>query len=130
DVGEDRLMHRFEGGGEDIEDGGAGLGILAAQDSQQSRALRRIGALVDNDRSLAMAEMDRPGPGENARNLQPIEFRVTVMTAADLKSHHRLAKAVRGQAVELTGTAIGTIAVGKFHRADRPSGSVHIRSSG
>jgi hypothetical protein len=48
------------------------------------------------------------------------------MAAMDLKSHHRLAVSVGGQAVELAGTAIGAVAIGEFMRPDRPTGVRHI----
>ena len=111
DVGEDRRMLFLERRSEDVEDRRAGLRVLAGENAQERGALRLGGALVDDDRRLAMALMDGAGPGEHAGHPQPIEFGRSVMAGIDLESHHGAAMAMRRQPVELAGTAICAIAV-------------------
>src|SRR5579862_3184754 len=69
---EDRFVHFFQGGGKHLEDGGARLGILAAENAKERPALRLRRSLVDDDSRLALALVDRTGPAENADEPQTI----------------------------------------------------------
>jgi hypothetical protein len=66
-------MHHLAGHRENLEDRGAGLGILAAQDAEQSLALFRRRALIDDVDALALAVMNGAGPAKDAGAFQPVE---------------------------------------------------------
>ena len=80
-----RLVQRVAGRGEDLEHGGAGLGVLAAQDAQQRLALRRRGALVDDVHAFAFAFVDGAGPAEDPGGAQPVEPRRAVEAGLDVE---------------------------------------------
>ena len=115
-------MHLLKSRSEDIENGGARLGVLAAQDTQQGLALGLVGAAVDDQGRFAMAFMDGAGPDEHARHPQPVELGCAVMALMDLEPDHGAAMAISRQAIELAGTAIRAIAIGKLMRPDGPIG--------
>src|SRR5262249_10351255 len=106
DVGEDGLVQHVAGGGEDLEHGGAGLGVLAVQDGAQRAALRRRGVLVDDVEALAAAEMDRSRPAEYGGSAQAVEARRTVIALFDLEHGEPAAMPLRRQRVELARTAV------------------------
>src|SRR5262249_57465801 len=80
---------------------------------------------VDHHRRFALALVDRTRPAEDSDELQAIELGRAVMTLLDLEAADRLAVSVRRQSVELTGTAVGTVAVDELTSLDGPSGVRH-----
>ncbi len=76
DVGEHRIVHLFQRRSENVEDRGAGIGVLAGENAQQRVALGLVGPLVDDERRLAVAFMDGTRPFEDAGDLEPVEFDV------------------------------------------------------
>src|SRR5437868_10360541 len=114
DVSENGLMYGRESGREDVENRGAWLRVLTADDAKNAVALGLAPALVHNRLHLAVPEMDRPGPGEHAGEAQAIERRLAMVALVDLNADHRLAIAVRRQRIELAGAAIGAVAIGEF----------------
>src|SRR5262249_59041281 len=107
DGGEDRLMQFLERGGEHIEDGRPGLGILPGEDAQQRRPLRLARALVNHDRRFALALVDRARPAEDAYEPQPVQLGPAMLAVIDLEAADGLAMPVRRQSIELTGAAVG-----------------------
>jgi len=130
DVGKHRIKSLRQHRGKHVEHGGAGIGVLAGHDAQDGVALVRRGALVDDRKRLAVAHMDRSGPAEDARQAQPVELHIAMVTLVDLDADDGAAMAVRRQGIELAGTAIGTVAVGKFASMQGPIGchdDLHFR---
>src|SRR5690242_9483028 len=78
DVGENGRMYGRESGGEDVENRGAWLRVLATDDAKNSIALGVARALIDNRLHLSVTEMDRPGPGEHAGEAQAVERRLAM----------------------------------------------------
>src|SRR6266536_3267185 len=127
DLAENRLMDLHERRGEHVENRCSRLGILTTQNPEQRLPLRSIGPLVDDDRGLTPALVNGTRPFEDRRNLEAVESRTPVMAGIDLHADYRPAGSVRGQSVELAGTAVGAIAIGKFTRLDRPLDFSHCR---
>src|SRR6478609_3745800 len=71
-------------------------------------------AAVYHQRRFAMAFMDGAWPNEHSRHPQPVELGGTVMALMDFETHHGAAMAMGRQAIELAGTAVRTITIGKF----------------
>src|SRR5579862_5640171 len=91
DGGENGRVHFLQGGGEHLEDCGAGLGVLAAEDAQKRAALRFARPLVDDDRRLTLALVNGARPTEDTDEPQPVEPGVAVIALVDLHARHGLA---------------------------------------
>src|SRR6516225_10224402 len=115
-------MEFGQGGRENLEYRRAGISVLAGEDSQQGFALRGTGTLVDDDSGLAIALVNRPGPAEHARDLQAVQRGRAVKSPVDLNSDTGLAISVGWQRIELTGAAIGAIAIGELAAFKFPLG--------
>src|SRR6516225_9230455 len=96
----DRRMHFFEGGSENIKNCRAWLGILSAEDTKQSGALRFRGSLIDDHSCFAFAFVNRAGPAEDSDKLQAVEIGRTVITLLDLHAGHCQAMAMGRQAIK------------------------------
>src|SRR5258708_4751078 len=115
------VAHRHE----DLEEGGAGLGVLTRHDLEDRLALFRRGALVDDGLDFAMTHVDRARPGGGRGQAQAVELHLAVMTFLDLYPDRRATGTVGGQGVELAGTTIRTIARCDLGTADHPVGMSH-----
>jgi len=107
--------------------GGARLGILAAENSQQRLALLRLGALFDDDQRLNLALVDWSWPRKYGNRLKTVKARIPVVPFNDLEGGNCLAVTMGGQRIELTRTAIGAVAVDEFPTFDRPLNVRHFR---
>jgi hypothetical protein len=125
--GEDRLVQFLERGGEHVEDRRAGLGILPGEDAQQRRTLRLARTLVDHHCRLALTLVDWAGPAEDSHEREPVELGRAVLALIDLEAADRLTMSVRRQSVELTGAAVGAVAVDELAPLDAPFGVRHRR---
>ena len=118
---EERLVEFLGHGRTDAEDRGERLGLLAAEDFQERLALLGRGALVDDDLGLAMALMDR----RPATRTMPAIFSPSSRMSPKWPSSMRIATAarqlpLRGQGVELAGTAPVAVAGGDLRALDAP----------
>src|SRR6185312_9499833 len=124
---EHRWMQLVERCGEYLEDRRARFGVLTGHDAQQRLALLRRRALVDDDRGLAFALVDRTRPAEHADETQTVQLRVAMEALINLKTAYRLAKSVRRQGVELARTAVRAIAIDEFVSFNCPLHVAHRR---
>ena len=115
-------MQLRAGGGEHAEHGGGRLGVLALEDTQQRLALRERGALIDDVHALSAALVDGARPAEHAGSTQSIEARRSVEALLDVEHGEPAAMPVCWQRVELTGAAVGAIAVAELAAFDLPRG--------
>src|SRR5205823_6540984 len=113
---EDPLAH----GGVDPKECLRLLGLLSRQDGEQGRALRIVGAPVEDWLHLAAALMDRGRPGDGKSHVQPIELRLAKMAAVNSQENDGMAIAMAGQSVELTRTAIAAVAIREIHAMNFP----------
>lgn len=97
-----------------------GLGILAAENSQECSALWFARSLVDNNRRFAFAFVYCSGPAENTHKPQPVETSVAVMTLIDLHPCDGFTVAMGWQRIELAGTSIGAVTIHEFSRLNHP----------
>src|SRR5258708_14242064 len=103
-------MHLVAHRHEDLEEGGAGLGVLTRHDLEERLALFRRGALVDDGLDFAMAHVDRARPGGGRGQAQAVEFHLAIMAFIDLYADRRAASAIGGRGIELAGATIKAIA--------------------
>src|SRR5580692_3624393 len=94
DGGENGFVEFLKRRREHLKDGGAGLGILAAEDAQERPALRLARPLVDHDRRFTFALVNGARPAEDANKTYAVEPGVAVITLVDLHAGHGLAIAV------------------------------------
>jgi len=120
DVGNDRIVESIAGRGEHLEDGRAGLRVLAAQNAQERCALSGRCAAVNDMDAFAFAFMDRPGPAKDAARTESVEPRRAVITLLDVEHGKAMAMAMGRQRVELAGAAIVAIAVTELLALDFP----------
>src|SRR5512139_47153 len=126
---EDRLVDAVDDGREHVEDGRAGLRLLAGQDREDRAALRLVGTLVDHHEGFAAALMDRLGPGEHPGPGETVERNFAEMAFVDAHRRHRAAMAVCGKRIELAGTSPVAVAIGYFRAAHPPIDKSHGRFS-
>jgi len=116
-----RLMHLCEGRREDVEDRRSRLGLAAAQDGEQRLALRVVRSFVDDRLDLAIAEVDRSGPGDERREAKAGQVRVLKMALVDLHGDDCTAIAIGRQRIELARAPEGAVAVGDRGAPDPPA---------
>jgi hypothetical protein len=71
-----------------------------------------IGTLVDDDKVLATALMNRTGPMHNGDGAQSIKPGIAKMSFVKLQADHRLTVAMGGKGVELARATIGAVTGG------------------
>ena len=100
------------------------------EDGQKCRALSLVGALVDHRQALAIALVDRAGPGDQADPVQAGERHVAEMPLVDPHRHGRPAVAVGRQGIELAGAAEVAVAGAELRTFDSPVDIGHLSTSG
>src|SRR5690606_32703822 len=126
---ENRIMKLLKGRGKHLEEGGAGLRILATHDPQKGLALLGRCALIDNRNNLPAALMNGAGPRCDGCDPQAIETCVAMVTSLDIDGHDSVTVAVGGARTELAGATISAVAMHELSALDGPIGVRHFTPS-